>query len=66
MRRNDREITEFSEMTDVMKRCDVCRLALNDEDGYPYLLPLNFGMEETDGRVTVSYTHLTLPTICCV
>ena len=70
MRRNDREITEFSEMTDVMKRCDVCRLALNDEDGYPYLLPLNFGMEETDGRVTlyfhgakaVSYTHLTLPT----
>ena len=45
MRRNDREITEFSEMTDVMKRCDVCRLALNDEDGYPYLLPLNFGME---------------------
>ena len=53
MRRNDREITEFSEMTDVMKRCDVCRLALNDEDGYPYLLPLNFGMEETDGRVTL-------------
>ena len=56
MRRNDREITEFSEMTDVMKRCDVCRLALNDEDGYPYLLPLNFGMEETDGRVTL-YFH---------
>ena len=53
MRRNDREITEFSEMTDVMKRCDVCRLALNDEEGYPYLLPLNFGMEETDGRVTL-------------
>ena len=39
-----------------MKRCDVCRLALNDEDGYPYLLPLNFGMEETDGRVTL-YFH---------
>lgn len=56
MRRNDREITEFSEMTDVMKRCDVCRLALNDEDGYPYLLLLNFGMEETDGRVTL-YFH---------
>ena len=56
MRRNDREITEFSEMTDVMKRCDGCRLALNDEEGYPYLLPLNFGMEETDGRVTL-YFH---------
>ena len=55
MRRNDREITEFSEMTDVMKRCDVCRLALNDEDGYPCLLPLNFGMEETDGRVRLYF-----------
>ena len=43
-------------MTDVMKRCDVCRLALNDEDGYPYLLPLNFGMEETDGRVHSIFT----------
>ena len=56
MRRKDREITDFSEMTEVMKRCDVCRLALNDEEGYPYILPLNFGMEENDGKVTL-YFH---------
>lgn len=56
MRRKDREITEFSEMIDVMKRCDVCRLALNDEEGYPYLLPLNFGLEEKDSSVTL-YFH---------
>ena len=56
MRRKDREITDFSEMIGVMRRCDVCRLALNGEEGYPYILPLNFGMEETDGRVTL-YFH---------
>lgn len=56
MRRKDREITNFSEMIDVMKRCDVCRLALNDEEGYPYILPLNFGLEETDSKV-ILYFH---------
>ena len=56
MRRKDREITDFSEMIEVMKRCDVCRLALNDEEGYPYILPLNFGMDEEDGKVTL-YFH---------
>ena len=61
MRRTDREITDRQELLDVMARCDVCRLALNDESGYPYVVPLNFGMEERDGT-PVSYTHLTLPT----
>ena len=56
MRRNDREITRISEMTDVMKRCDVQTCTGMMRDGYPYLLPLNFGMEETDGRVTL-YFH---------
>lgn len=43
MRRSDREVTDRNEMIEIMKKCDVCRLALNDE-GYPYILPLNFGM----------------------
>ena len=47
MRRSDREIKEMTEMVKVMEQCDVCRLALNDE-GYPYILPLNFGMKECD------------------
>ena len=33
MRRTDREITDRQELLDVMARCDVCRLALNDESG---------------------------------
>ena len=44
MRRNDRELKDMNDIIRVMEKCDVCRLALNDED-YPYILP-------------VSYTHL--------
>ena len=51
MRRTDREITDRQELLDVMARCDVCRLALNDESGYPYVVPLNFGMEEREGTL---------------
>ena len=51
MRRTDQEITDRQELLDVMARCDVCRLALNDESGYPYVVPLNFGMEERDGTL---------------
>lgn len=55
MRRSDREITDRDEIIRVMESCDVCRLALND-DGYPYILPLNFGMREEDGKI-VLYFH---------
>ncbi|MDE5782319.1 MAG: pyridoxamine 5'-phosphate oxidase family protein [Lachnospiraceae bacterium] len=55
MRRNDREIKEFENIVSVMEKCDVCRLAFNTED-YPYILPLNFGMEVEDGKITL-YFH---------
>ena len=55
MRRNDREITDFEEILAVMQRCDVCRLALHDEP-YPYILPLNFGMEVEGGQIAL-YFH---------
>ena len=41
MRRKDRQINDFMEIYDIIKRCDICRIALNN-DGYPYILPLNF------------------------
>lgn len=55
MRRKDREIKEFEEIVQVMKKCDVCRIALND-DGYPYILPLNFGMRAEGEQITL-YFH---------
>lgn len=58
MRRNDREITDRAEIIEVMKKCDVCRLALNDH-GYPYIIPLNFGLTETNGTIEL-YFHSAL------
>ncbi|MCR4955187.1 MAG: pyridoxamine 5'-phosphate oxidase family protein [Lachnospiraceae bacterium] len=59
MRRNDREITDRNEMIAVMEKCDVCRLAINDTNGYPYILPLNFGMEVTEDKI-ILYFHSAL------
>ena len=55
MRRKDREITDFDEMMEIVKKCDTCRLALNDGE-YPYIVPLNFGHEVKDGKLTL-YFH---------
>ncbi len=55
MHRADREISDFSEQLKIVAACDVCRPALND-DGYPYILPLNFGEEVIDGTL-VLYFH---------
>ena len=44
MRRKDREITDFQEILEIIRKCDVCRIALNDEE-FPYMVPLNFGMD---------------------
>lgn len=55
MRRNDREVKDINQIINIMKKCDVCRVVLND-DGYPYILPLNFGMT-TDNGVIELYFH---------
>ena len=44
MRRIDRQVTDPSEITEIMSRCQVLRLAMNS-DSAPYILPVNFGME---------------------
>lgn len=54
MRRSDREIKDMDAIIKVMEKCDVCRLALHDED-YPYILPLNFGMQVEDGRIVLFF-----------
>lgn len=56
MRRKDREITDFDEMIKIMKICDSCVLGLKDEDGYPYLVPLNFGLD-VQGNQVYLYFH---------
>lgn len=55
MRRKDREITEIEKIVEIMKKCDVCRLALFDEE-YPYIVPLNFGVQY-DGEKIELFFH---------
>ena len=57
MRRKDREITDREEILAVMHACDVCRIALNDTDGIPYIVPLNFGMETCEDGTIRLYFH---------
>lgn len=55
MRRADREITDFQEILAVIKKCDVCRIALKDGD-FPYIVPLNFGLD-VQGEQVFFYFH---------
>jgi len=54
MRRKDREIKDISEIVSIMKKCDVCRLALNN-DGYPYIIPLNFGISFSGEKIELVF-----------
>ena len=58
MRKSDREIKSKEEIIDIIKRCDVIRLAFNNGD-YPYILPLNFGFEIKNDKV-IFYLHSAL------
>ncbi len=58
MRKADREIKSRDEIIEIMKRCDVCRLAFNNGE-YPYIIPLNFGLEVDDKKM-ILYFHSAL------
>lgn len=55
MRRKDREITDIKEIMNIIKGCQVCRLAMCD-GARPYIVPMNFGVEQGGERVTL-YVH---------
>ena len=55
MRRSDREITDKEEIIEIVEKCDVCRIALADNN-IPYILPMNYGFEYKGDRL-VLYFH---------
>lgn len=55
MRRKDREVVENAKINEIIAACDCCRLGLCDE-GKAYIVPLNFGYEEINGKKTF-YFH---------
>ena len=55
MRRTDREIKDKAEILKLIDKCDVCRLALADNN-IPYIVPMNYGFEYTDDKL-ILYFH---------
>ena len=55
MRRKDREIVDIGEMIQIIQKCDVCTLALFDEE-YPYIVPMNFGWDCNNSQIDL-YFH---------
>ncbi len=45
MRRTDREITDSSEIQNIIQSCEICYLAMS-KDSEPYVVPMNFGIRE--------------------
>lgn len=45
MRRKEKEITDIREIESIIRKAQVCRLALADE-GLPYIVPLCFGFRD--------------------
>ena len=55
MRRKDREITDKSEIMKIIEKCDVCRLALS-QNNVPYIIPMNFAHDIIDSKPVI-YFH---------
>lgn len=54
MRRSDREVTDVKDIQNMIDKCEVVRIAIND-DTYPYIIPVNFGYEFNGGRLTLFF-----------
>ncbi len=55
MRKKQFEVTDLDQILQILDRCDVCRIALNEGD-YPYIVPMNFGYSCQDGQIAL-YFH---------
>lgn len=56
MRRKDREITGRENIEPIMQACKVCRVAMTGTDGWPYVIPMNFGYTWDEDGLTL-YFH---------
>lgn len=45
MRRFEREVVDHKLIEAMLKEMNIANIGMNDEDGYPYVVPTNFGFE---------------------
>lgn len=56
MRRKERQVTDINEIAEILSRCDVIHVGINGDDGFPYVIPVNFGYDISDGKIII-YFH---------
>ncbi len=49
MRRHDREVRTTERLMSIMELCSICRVAMHDDGGEIYVIPLSFAYEKTEG-----------------
>lgn len=55
MRRKDLEVTDSAEIFDIIDRCSILHIGINDSPA-PYIVPVNFGYTAGGGNITF-YFH---------
>ena len=55
MNRKEREVTDFTEITDILERCNTIRLGLVNQ-GNSYVVPVSFGLDIVENKVVI-YFH---------
>ena len=56
MRRFEREVVDYKLIEAMLQEMNIINVGMNDEDGFPYVVPMSFGFEMTDAHLNV-YTH---------
>lgn len=51
----DREIKDIDALEDALEKARVCRIALIDENGYPYIIPMFFGYSLGEGALELYF-----------
>lgn len=59
MRRTDREVKSIDDIYDILSRCKIIRIAMNDTP-QPYIVPMNFGLERNGDRIIIYFHSATL------
>lgn len=52
----ERQVTEKELIAAMLDMFDICNIGMFDTDGYPYVVPVNFGYEMTDTHLNI-YVH---------
>ncbi len=55
MRRKDREVSNKTEVFDILNRCDTIRIGIQGKQ-FPYVVPVSFGMEVVNDKAVI-YFH---------